>query len=256
MKMSIVINFDTMRVLKRHDEQESEDSYDGSDHEIDLGPMPGGIYSLTEIPPNPDFIPSLYDMENARIKDVFVLSQQSLRKMRITSFPADYHPYAVTFTFNGDYVKYIRIPNQWRVFCKLFEQWSKSFIRRMKALHNDREIQCYELYPERTKNGTLHVHGLIYYNSSYYSGVSKIMSKAWVDLTKKRYGTSLNAQRRKNQKGGYDNAFDKCNNVKAWREYITKEYTGCAASPEHCLVFQNDTCQTEQNMDISINNED
>lgn len=136
----------------------------------------------------------------------------------------DCYAYAVTFAYNSKMMKDKLLSEQWYIFVQHFDQWKLLFLRRMNVMDNkDRAIISYEIYPEVTKEGTIHAHGIIYYTSNYYESISHIMAKAWVDKTRK-YGNKLVAQRKVNHKGSYDYAFGKCNSIVSWRKYITKEH--------------------------------
>lgn len=155
-----------------------------------------------------------------------------------TETPSYYTPYAVTFTYNAEVLKGLLkdeqkpIAKQWQWFQNDFNSWLNLFRRRCKAIADGTYIACYEIYPELTKAGILHAHGLIYINNKYPS-ISHIMSKAWVDKTRKK-GNSMLAMRKKNHRSTYDYAFAICNNVSRWREYITKEQPWCLE--DHCLA--------------------
>lgn len=155
-----------------------------------------------------------------------------------TDNPTYYTPYAVTFTYNAEILSGLLeneprpIAKQWQWFQNDFNSWINLFRRRCKAVADGTHIACYEIYPELTKAGILHAHGLIYINNKYPS-ISHIMSKAWVDKTRKK-GNSMLAMRKKNYRNSYDYAFAICNNVPSWRQYITKEQSDCLQN--HCLA--------------------
>jgi len=160
-------------------------------------------------------------------------------------------PYAFTFTFPSDLIPLIREPHvnrkgiltesyiktpmselpfdvQWKYFLKLFKVWVNKLNN--KLLGKTICFQKWDVYPELTKQGVLHAHGLFYINSMYYSGVSDICAITWCNVSKcKQYATI-----KQNVKGGYDKAFDKCSNIESWTKYISKCYT-----PKNTLVFEN-----------------
>lgn len=168
-----------------------------------------------------------YSFETHDIKpkwEEFIPTDHVLRKECLT-YPEHanmYYPYALTFTFNATYMKDKPPLEQWELFETKFYQWIALFKKRMIAVQNHRDFLAYEVYPELTKSGTVHAHGLFYYSSNY-DATRIVMSKAWVDKTKKDCGTTLTAMKKKTP-NGYDYAFDKCHNVTSWRKYITKEH--------------------------------
>jgi len=81
----------------------------------------------------------------------------------------------------------------------------------------------YQVYPEFTKNGLIHAHGLFYSTAHGYStGYSLMMASVWSSLNK----SDLRATWSINYQGKKDYAFALCNNVSKWTEYIQKEYKG------------------------------
>jgi len=79
-------------------------------------------------------------------------------------------------------------------------------------------IKQIAVYFEKTKIGRIHGHGIITMNNNYNVAVSQAMSMLWVKRSKGSF-RSLHKN-----KGKYtDNAFDKCNDVKKWIAYISKE---------------------------------
>lgn len=150
-------------------------------------------------------------------------------------------PYAFTFTFPSDLVPSIREPHvnrkgqlveayiktpmgelsfdvQWRYFLKLFKVWVNRLNN--KLLGKSVAFQGFEIYPELTKQGVLHAHGLFYINSMYFSGVSDICAMTWCNVSKcKQY-----SQIKTNKMGKVDKAFDKCTNTESWKKYISKCY--------------------------------
>lgn len=237
----LTLNFDTMNfrcdISRTH--------LCESDMDLQCEYTKGVSSLLTELTPNKrsthcDKVIRLSDMAVSR---VFDYTKHQLRYSAQRSLPlTDCYPYAVTFTFNRENMAHIDEYGQWDIFCHAFDKWKSLFLKRMTALASNRYFIAYEVYPEFTEAGTLHAHGLIYYSSNYYQAVGKIMAKAWVDKTK-QYGTKMSAQRKKNAKGGYDNAFDGCSNVASWRKYITK------CHPQHsmhsCLTIVDDTLTIE-----------
>jgi len=150
-------------------------------------------------------------------------------------------PYAFTFTFPSDLVPSIREPHvnrrgelvesyiktpmgelpfnvQWKYFLKLFKVWVNRLNN--KLLGKQICFQKWDIYPELTKQGVIHAHGLFYINSMYYSGVSDICAMTWANVSKAKQHAMIKS----NGKGGYDKAFDKCTNIESWTKYITKGY--------------------------------
>jgi hypothetical protein len=190
-----------------------------------------------------------YRMETADVtndwEEQFELSENNLRSCLSASLPHQYFPYAVTFTFNSKCVTQ-SVPRQWSEFTHLYTLWMKRFMRRMICTNDTRVIGAYEVYPELTHRGVLHAHGLIWFTSNYFEATGATMTKAWVELTKKM-GASMTAMKKKNDKGGYDYAFAKCNNVDKWRKYITKEHP--QYYPKPCLKIIDD----QYDFDYEIN---
>lgn len=201
---------------------------------------PGGVVLSLDrtMPPESVTHYDVYNMNTCSIDTVwkeFIPTDHVIRfeNARHSDILKDCHPFALTFTFNAEFMRNKSPLEQWGIFEKKFEEWKALFLRRAVALQNDRYFIAYEVYPELTKNNTLHAHGLFYYNSGY-PNIANIMAKAWVDKTRKDCGTSLTAMKKKTPKG-YDYAFAKCNNVESWRKYITKEHPEYLGKP--CLTI-------------------
>lgn len=80
-------------------------------------------------------------------------------------------------------------------------------------------INSYAIAYELTQKGVIHAHGILQMNNMYYTAVSQHMAMAWVRAS----GSKACAQRKLNNKGLYDNAFDKCANFDSWTRYMFKE---------------------------------
>jgi len=97
----------------------------------------------------------------------------------------------------------------------IMQKWLKkcnTFIRKS-------ELAKIEIYFEQTKQGLVHAHGLMYYNDvGLYNSIYLLMASAWAKISK----GSVKAMS-KNVNGRVNHAFDKCNNVDKWKEYIRKE---------------------------------
>lgn len=155
-------------------------------------------------------------------------------------------PFAVTFTFPPIFKRLFR--GKWRetnfletsgndqveIFQEMFDRWLPLVKRRLYAVQNTRSVACYEIYGEYTQQGILHAHGLIYITAPYPNAVRHILMKAWSDVC---HGASMIAMKKKNCRGGYNYAMDLCNDVKAWRKYITKEHLQFADNP---VVLEDD----------------
>lgn len=187
-----------------------------SDQESDLG----HTSFLTEVcPPKA----SIYDMATGKvIKPPFIMEDHCIRMTGTDD--KNCYPFAVTFTFNAEHMKSRDLHIQWSIFTDMFSKWKSLFLKRMKAVFDDRRIIAYEIYPELTKQGVLHYHGLIYFNSNYQA-VARVMCKAWVDRTRKDFGTSMYAMKKGGHNGHTNYAFALCTNVQSWRAYITKEHS-------------------------------
>lgn len=211
-----------------------------SDNEDEIVyPSRGVVLSLDRtMPPESVSSHKIYNIKTHSIDTVwkdFIPSEHVIRfeNARHIDYQKDCHPYALTFTFNAEFMRNKSPLEQWEIFEKKFNEWKALFLRRSVALQNHRQFIAFEVYPELTKQNIVHCHGLFYYNSGY-ENIRTIMSKAWVDKTRKDCGTSLSAMKKKTPKG-YDYAFDKCHNVTSWRKYITKEHPEYVEKP--CLTI-------------------
>lgn len=81
-------------------------------------------------------------------------------------------------------------------------------------------IEMGDVYFELTKRGRIHGHGVILTQNNYTRGLSEIMSIQWARISK----GSMTSMHKTNATGGRDHAFDRCNNVASWLNYISKEY--------------------------------
>lgn len=198
----------------------------------------GLVLSLDRtMPPESVTYNDTYNMNTGRIHrewSHFDATQHCIKSYATRGeYPKDCYAYALTFTFNAKGMSHKPPLEQWIIFETEFDKWKSLFSRRMSALSNNKYFIAYEVYPELTKDGVIHAHGLFYYNIGY-ENTRTIMAKAWVDRTK-IYGNKMSAMKKKNVRGGYDYAFDKCKNVTKWREYITKEHSNHTDDP--CLVI-------------------
>jgi len=146
-----------------------------------------------------------------------------------------YTPYAVTFTYPDETTVVSRVIKNGKLKSKYVALEMASQIEQRnkmikdiyswanavnKLLPRGTPIQDGTVYFELTKKGRIHGHGIIFMYNKYVKGVSEIMSIQWVRISK----GSMKSMHKVNAKGIQDNAFDKCNNVPAWLNYISKEY--------------------------------
>lgn len=105
-------------------------------------------------------------------------------------------------------------PLQWGVMKELITTWNK-------RLHKQGWIMTkMEIYGEFTSQGLIHAHGLVHIvcANAYAMGVSTIISKEWIKITK----GSMASLAKKNAAGQYDYAFGRCNDPKAFIKYASK----------------------------------
>ena len=82
-------------------------------------------------------------------------------------------------------------------------------------------IMEYELYPEFTAQGLIHVHGLLWHDSEGWTPArAHLMAATWCKVS----GARMVAQIKSNGHG-HDYSFAQCNDIKAWHKYIKKEQT-------------------------------
>lgn len=87
-----------------------------------------------------------------------------------------------------------------------------------KHLPRSSYFKQFAVFFELTKSGRIHGHGIFTTNNSYHLAVSQVLSMYWIKISKGSFCALEKG------KGKYtDKAFDKCNNVKKWIEYISKE---------------------------------
>jgi len=114
------------------------------------------------------------------------------------------------------------INEQQQILSGLIYKWLSHFQNKLRLVASKHfKIQSYLITYEKTKSGVIHGHGLIYVDNRYYSVVSQIMTQSWLLFSNGDYKAmekvSLTNGRFK------DKAFDKCNNVKSWLNYILKD---------------------------------
>lgn len=149
-------------------------------------------------------------------------------------------PFACTFTFNTNTVfkklteiSYYKNGNPKKVLKEILlinvspeQQWNYMVSQilgwRIKLSSKYKiTFRQFEIYPEFTKNGLIHAHGLLYSDSKgYASGYSLMMASVWSSMNK----LDLRATWSINYQGKKDYAFAVCNNVEKWTEYIRKEF--------------------------------
>ena len=147
---------------------------------------------------------------------------------------------AATFTFKTDYVykqvvdiRYtksgrqikstkglllIEAPQiiQWNVFRSIFDRLSE----RMQKKHYI-SIFGHEIYPEFTKKGLIHCHGILWIRGDgWLIGRSHALANEWARLTK----GNMKSQVSYNANGTADYAFAPCKDIEQWMKYCRKEY--------------------------------
>lgn len=112
------------------------------------------------------------------------------------------------------YTKDLLKPFQWATMKELLTKWMNNLNK--QGWH----ISKTKIYGEFTSNGLIHAHGLVYIVSSraYSIGISAIISKEWIKITK----GSMNSLSKMNVQGKYDYAFAACNDVNAFLKYASK----------------------------------
>ena len=97
----------------------------------------------------------------------------------------------------------------------------KKWLRKCNTFIRKSELCKIEIYYERTKQGQIHAHGILWYDDvGMYSQFYLLMASAWAKIS----GGSVKAMS-KTVNGRTNHAFDKCNNTEKWIEYIRKEQT-------------------------------
>lgn len=145
-------------------------------------------------------------------------------------------PYACTFTYPDEatvksFVKSVkgRLKQEYVPLEKGTQQEQRakmekdiySWVNAMnKLLPRSTPITNGNVYFELTKKGRIHGHGLIFIYNSYTKGLSQMMTLQWARISK----GCMKAMNKTNATGGMDYAFDKCNNVKSWLTYCSKEW--------------------------------
>ena len=105
---------------------------------------------------------------------------------------------------------------QWRYFIELYNR----LVSRVQTKHYI-NIFAWELYPEFTKQGLIHVHGLLWFRSEGWGvGKSHAVASEWARLTK----GSMRAYISHNANGTTSYAIAPCKDVEQWRKYSSKEY--------------------------------
>lgn len=112
---------------------------------------------------------------------------------------------------------------QWSHLHGLIDKWLHRLATKFRFYFHH-----YQIYPEFTKNGLIHAHGLLYHDcGGYVSGRCAIFASEWCYISK----SSIRATTKYNAFGKIDYAFAKCTNVPKWLEYIEKEYHSTKNNP-------------------------
>lgn len=147
---------------------------------------------------------------------------------------------ASTFTFKTDYehkqvinirytktgrkilstkgLKLIDAPQeiQWKEFKYCFDKLRE----RMQKKHYI-TIFGYEIYPEFTKKGLIHCHGIVWMRGDgWLLGRSYTLANEWAKITK----GNMKSQISYNANGTADYAFAPCKDIEQWMKYCRKEY--------------------------------
>lgn len=156
----------------------------------------------------------------------------------ITMFKLD--PIAATFTFRPDFeyrkvldVRYTKTGRkiesqkglhlidapqamQWQVFKGLFIKLCERVYKKHYM-----NIFGYEIYPEFTKKGLIHCHGILWIRGEgWLIGKSHALANEWARISK----GNMKSQISYNANGTADYAFAPCRNLDEWRKYCMKEY--------------------------------
>lgn len=210
----------------------SSPNYGGSWGALDSPTAPPGALSRSpESPDGPKFLPLFFGQ----------LNQDLTRSILTDISENDYTPYAITFTYPDISVNYkrtvfsdkkkkmvIRTYNcslseapediQHRKITRDINSWMNNIQKHLPTSSNIKQIAvCFE----KTKNNIIHGHGILTMNNRYVQAVSQVMEMYWIKISKGNYKAMHKVKGRH-----VDNAFDKCNNVEKWVEYIMKECKG------------------------------
>lgn len=97
--------------------------------------------------------------------------------------------------------------DQYRIFNRHFKRWLKDL---NGVLDKKDKIRGYQVYIEKTKQGTLHAHSVIFTPCNYIDGFSGIAGTLWSRIAKGHVRA---------MKG----AFDQVHNMGQWNKYIQKD---------------------------------
>jgi len=149
-------------------------------------------------------------------------------------------PIAATFTFKTDYiyrtVENIRYTQTGRKILSkksllLIDapqaiQWSifkQHFMKLCERVYKKHYMNVfgYEIYPEFTKKGLIHCHGVLWIRGDgWLIGKSHALANEWARITK----GNMKSQISYNADGTADYAFAPCKDIDAWLKYSKKEY--------------------------------
>lgn len=140
-------------------------------------------------------------------------------------------PYACTFTLPDGCVLYNKKSKlnqieeilrkyylEYEYMVKLIYKWKNGVDKCMPRAHKIQRMLCFF---EHTAQKRIHAHAIVFMDNNYCSGTSQLMSLTWARIAH----ASMKSMQKINNKGSLDKAFDRCNSVSAWLEYIQKEQT-------------------------------
>lgn len=113
------------------------------------------------------------------------------------------------------YLKDIPQKEQFYYFKDMFNKMNERLYKKFNFF-----IIGFELYPEFTKAGLIHIHGMLWFQPEGWAiGRCHAIASEWVRLTK---GT-LRALMKHNANGTTDYAIAPCQDIEAWMQYAKKE---------------------------------
>lgn len=133
-------------------------------------------------------------------------------------------------------VNVLRTPNDQIIILRgMITKWIQDFKRNLKKMApKSCNITGYLITYELTQAGLVHAHGLIFVDNHYWSVVSQCMTQTWINIS----GGNWKAMQSISIRGGRfkDKAFDKCNCIQSWIQYILKK------KPHICSQLYGDHC--------------
>lgn len=135
-------------------------------------------------------------------------------------------------------------PLQWDLMTQLIESWKNRLHKQSWLISNA------EIYGEFTAQGLIHAHGLVHIVccSAYAMGVSTIIAKEWIKMTK----GSMASLAKKNALGKYDYAFAKCSDSKAFLKYASKGPGKQAEEPVKQTEITPNICDNQVDSEDSV----